>query len=88
MEKAVKLDVLRPHHGAIGAQCQDNGRVTFANALRLDLLVAAVFRTLLTWQERASQRHHLAQLDERYLEDMGISAAERSAEVRKPFWKE
>ncbi len=43
-------------------------------------------RTLLTWQERDRQRHALAQLDARMLNDVGLSRAEVALELRKPFW--
>ncbi|MEE8500205.1 MAG: DUF1127 domain-containing protein [Kiloniellales bacterium] len=47
---------------------------------------ARLVRTLLTWQERAQQRHALAQLDARMLKDVGLSRAEVDLELRKPFW--
>ena len=54
---------------------------------RLLRLPAALFETLLIWQERANQRQHLASLDDRLLSDVGISRAAADAEVRKPFWR-
>ena len=50
-------------------------------------LPAALFGTLLVWQERAAQRQHLASLDDRLLSDVGISRAEADVEIRKPFWR-
>ena len=50
-------------------------------------LVRRVFATLMAWQERASQRHVLAQLGDRELKDMGISRADAESEARKPFWR-
>ena len=53
--------------------------------------LAAVFygtlNRLAVWQERASQRGHLAALEDRFLKDMGLSHAEAAAEAAKPFWR-
>ena len=38
------------------------------------------------WQRRASERHHLRQLDDRMLKDIGLSRADVGGEVAKPFW--
>ena len=42
---------------------------------------------LLTWQERATQRHALATLETRILRDMGLSRADAQREAAKPFWR-
>jgi uncharacterized protein YjiS (DUF1127 family) len=47
----------------------------------------ALFETLVAWQERASQRHHLASMEDRLLQDMGISRADAEHESSKPFWR-
>ena len=47
----------------------------------------AVARTVMTWQERASMRHHLADLSEENLSDIGLSFEQAQAESRKPFWQ-
>ncbi|HYS48153.1 MAG TPA: DUF1127 domain-containing protein [Xanthobacteraceae bacterium] len=36
--------------------------------------------------ERSRQRGHLAQLDDRLLQDIGVTRAEAEAEAAKPFW--
>ncbi|MBC9251687.1 hypothetical protein A9179_15545 [Pseudomonas alcaligenes] len=46
-----------------------------------------ILATLLLWQQRARTRRQLAQLDQRQLSDIGISACERLEEVNKPFWR-
>ena len=38
------------------------------------------------WQQRARERHHLQQLSDHMLQDMGLSRADISIEVNKPFW--
>jgi uncharacterized protein YjiS (DUF1127 family) len=50
-------------------------------------IVALIASTILKWQERASMRHHLADLDKQYLTDMGLSANEVSSETSKSFWQ-
>ncbi len=47
----------------------------------------ALWETLLTWQERASQRRLLASLEDRMLKDVGISRADAEREASKPFWR-
>ncbi len=46
-----------------------------------------VLESLFVWQERARQRHALAELDERLLKDIGLSRADVAREVSKPFWR-
>lgn len=50
-------------------------------------LIARALERLLLWQERASQRHALASLDDHLLKDLGISRAEALCEAAKPFWR-
>ncbi len=42
---------------------------------------------LFEWQERARQRYHLETLDDHLLSDIGLSRADVSREVSKPFWR-
>ncbi len=50
-------------------------------------LLSTFGKTVLVWQERASMRHNLAQLDKENLCDMGISTDFVSAEIKKHFWQ-
>ena len=52
----------------------------------LQRLAAHVFTTLLEWEDRARQRRRLSELDDRMLEDIGLTRADVSREVEKPFW--
>ena len=45
-----------------------------------------MWRTLLTWQRRASDRDRLAKMSDHALKDMGITRADAWRECRKPFW--
>ena len=49
--------------------------------------LGAFLDLLATWQERARQRYHLQQLDDRALRDIGFSRADIEAECIKPFWR-
>lgn len=56
----------------------------FTRALKR--LTDDVFSTVLEWQERARQRRHLSELDERMLQDIGVTRADVDRETAKPFW--
>ncbi len=46
-----------------------------------------MFATMRVWQQRNQQRRQLGFLSERELRDIGVSEAQRDAEMRKPFWR-
>lgn len=50
-------------------------------------VAARVFDTMLTWQERAVQRHALRNLDARSLADIGLTRTDVELEASKPFWQ-
>jgi uncharacterized protein YjiS (DUF1127 family) len=50
-------------------------------------LVTRLFDHLLTWLDRARQRRHLGELDDRLLRDIGLSRAEVEHEIARPFWQ-
>jgi uncharacterized protein YjiS (DUF1127 family) len=56
----------------------------FTQALKR--LTADIFATVLEWQERARQRRHLLELDDRMLQDIGVTRADVDREIAKPFW--
>jgi uncharacterized protein YjiS (DUF1127 family) len=49
-------------------------------------VTAAVVR-LLHWQDVHRQRNHLSQLDDRMLEDIGLTRADVDYEISKPVWR-
>ena len=57
-------------------------------AERLVLLPFSALEVLMTWQERASQRQCLRQMDDRLLADMGLSRADVDREASIPFWRQ
>jgi uncharacterized protein YjiS (DUF1127 family) len=56
-------------------------RIERSNAL------ASLANRLLHWQDRATQRHALAHMDDRGLADLGLSRIDVAAETRKSFWQ-
>ena len=46
-----------------------------------------LYQWLVNWSERRRQRQALADLDQRLLDDVGISGEEQIAEISKPFWR-
>ncbi len=43
--------------------------------------------TLRVWHGRHTQRRALSQLDDRLLDDVGLTWTQAQVEVRKPFWR-
>ncbi|MCR9219540.1 MAG: DUF1127 domain-containing protein [Alphaproteobacteria bacterium] len=50
-------------------------------------LVGDATRTAARWRARLEQRHHLAGLDARLLDDIGVDPVAAHREVEKPFWR-
>lgn len=46
------------------------------------------FARLREWGRRIRARHELARLDDRMLQDIGMTHAEREFLANKPFWRE
>jgi len=46
------------------------------------------FMTMCEWQRRAEMRARMARLDERMLDDIGLTREQVDAEAAKPFWKD
>ena len=54
---------------------------------RIERIAGSLLAPLADWRRRARGRAELARLSERELYDIGISAADRSVELAKPFWR-
>ncbi len=46
-----------------------------------------LLEVLFVWQDRASQRRALQQLDDRLLADLGLGRGDVAREASKPFWQ-
>ncbi len=55
---------------------------------RLSTFTRTVKCTLALWRERSASRQQLSRLDDRMLNDIGLSYHEVHEEVSKPFWSE
>ncbi len=45
-------------------------------------------RILFSWYQRAQSRVALSKLDQRLLDDIGVSSKAAEIEIHKPFWKD
>ena len=50
-------------------------------------MIVSGMRTARTWIMRQRQRHDLALLDNRLLQDIGLSRIDVKKEAEKPFWQ-
>ena len=50
-------------------------------------LASGMWNLARLWAERAAQRRALASLDDRTLQDIGVSRATAIGEAEKPFWR-
>lgn len=56
-------------------------------AIFVETLPDALLAQLHTWQRRITERRRMAQMDERFLIDVGLDRADIDREVAKPFWR-
>lgn len=82
---------LRLNHPATTSTLADFDRLLEAFVMGVGGAPARVlqraFDRVLDWQVRSASRAHLAGMDDRLLDDMGISRAHVEAEAAKPFWR-
>jgi uncharacterized protein YjiS (DUF1127 family) len=50
-------------------------------------VLVGVARAARSWIERCKQRRALAELDDRLLDDVGLSREQARGEIAKPFWR-
>ncbi|HEY9567870.1 MAG TPA: DUF1127 domain-containing protein [Thalassobaculum sp.] len=74
----ILIATARPMFGA-SAECG-------AQTSILEQILSAPFSVFATWGERLKQRAMLAEMDDRMLQDIGVSRAEAAVEAEKPFW--
>ena len=75
----------RPTHfeAAYGREAHNPLAVFAAYFLSLPTRLADA---MFAWQERIDERHRLMTLDDRALQDVGLSRADVEKEAEKPFW--
>jgi uncharacterized protein YjiS (DUF1127 family) len=54
---------------------------------RIRKLLLAMARCVWTWQERARERRHLAEMTDHMRADVGLSACDVAHEADKAFWQ-
>jgi uncharacterized protein YjiS (DUF1127 family) len=63
----------------------------YGGEIAVSAAIQAFFATatmaLRTWNQRIKQRNALTELNTRLLADIGISEAQRLAEISKPIWR-
>ena len=47
-----------------------------------------LYATVVRWQQRYELRRHLLTLDDRLVEDFGLTPVDAEREAAKPFWQE
>ena len=62
-------------------------RLALAHSARGIGPVTRLFDRIFMWRNRARQRRHLAELDDRLLRDIGLSRVEVEHEISRPFWR-
>lgn len=50
-------------------------------------VVTRAIGLILTWQQRARERRHLASMDDHGLKDIGLTKVDVLREADKPFWQ-
>ena len=55
---------------------------------RLAFVLVTSWMAVVQWHQRSRQRRALLALDQRMLEDIGLTRAKAEEEAAKPFWRE
>ena len=73
---------LQPCHEAVGGTRRHAALDALSDATHW------AFDTVREWRRRAHQRAELAALDNRMLQDIGLSRGDAEFLINKPFWRE
>ncbi|MDH3760736.1 MAG: DUF1127 domain-containing protein [Gammaproteobacteria bacterium] len=65
----------------------DIAALTFAAIERVEAFASDIKAVVKTWARRSNDRRQLAMMNERMLEDIGLTSHEVRAEVAKYFWQ-
>ena len=77
MKTLLTAEAIDDHASALSAPQSYVRRMTRQRSLRV----------IGAWIERSRQRHALADLDDRLLDDVGIPRSAAAREIAKPFWR-
>ena len=60
-----------------------------APVLRIEMVnpLERLVTTVVAWQQRYEMRRHLLEMEDRLLDDIGMSRAQARLEADKPFWR-
>tara|TARA_R110002096_G_scaffold189927_1_gene370734 strand:- start:995 stop:1240 length:246 start_codon:yes stop_codon:yes gene_type:complete len=65
----------------------DIAAATYSLVERIEALVQMISNTLSQWASRSRDRRHLASMNERMLQDIGLSRGSLEIELSKYFWQ-
>jgi uncharacterized protein YjiS (DUF1127 family) len=78
---------MRQEIETIGSPLSSGLRPTVGFGGGVRWVVARAIGLVLTWQQRARERHQLASMDEFGLKDIGLTRVDVLRESDKPFWQ-
>ena len=65
----------------------DIAALTFAAVERIEGFAASVNQSIKLWVRRSNERRLLSQMNQRMLDDIGLTAADVEKEAAKYFWQ-
>ena len=77
---------MRMRFERIGYRVPNSRQISLGQRLWIDF--RGLGTLLLTWQQRARERHNLAAMSHHMRRDMGLSDADVFRELEKPFWRQ
>jgi len=78
------MTTLRLHHFVEQVEISST---VYGMVQRIESAAAKVQKTFATWASRANGRRQLAELNNRMLDDIGLTRSEAAAEFDKYFWQ-
>jgi uncharacterized protein YjiS (DUF1127 family) len=78
------MTTLRLHHFVEQVEISST---VYGMVRRIESAAAKVQKTFVTWASRADGRRQLAELNDRMLDDIGLTRTEAAVETSKFFWQ-
>ncbi len=79
--------LISPMHEAITSRSLYRAVSPRSKPTLISTMIRGIGATLESWRERRAQRARLAHLNDRMLQDVGITRRQVEKEIRKPFWR-